>query len=401
MGKFFLSLVIIITYSFILNVICFSQWQACNGISNQVSVYGFISSNNIMIAGAHDGSYYSNDQGLNWTKSNNEIQVKISNLKKSGNSIFASTLFGMYRSTNNGQNWIQSGLNNLWVYALDINANGIFAGGIGPPDGVFRSTNNGYNWTNTNLNYYIHCLALSGNYLFAGSEVGIFVSTDCGSSWNFSGLSSETVNSIVFSAGKVFAGTNNGLYTSSNNGVNWSSTAVNSNSVFGLASYGSNIFAGTNSMGIYQSSNYGSNWVQINQGFQQLGPVIAIYINENQNDFIYAGMRYSPVYRRPLNQIIGISELSSDIPLTYSLSQNFPNPFNPETRIRYSIRKTEKVKLTVLDIQGRVISRLVNGIQRYGTYEVTWNSHPYSSGTYFYTLETSEFRVTRKMIVLK
>ena len=89
------------------------------------------------------------------------------------------------------------------------------------------------------------------------------------------------------------------------------------------------------------------------------------------------------------------------IPTEYSLLQNFPNPFNPTTKINYNIKKSGKVNLTVYDLLGRKVVVLVNKFQDAASYSVKFNSKNLSSGMYFYVLKTDEFTATRKMILLK
>jgi len=102
-----------------------------------------------------------------------------------------------------------------------------------------------------------------------------------------------------------------------------------------------------------------------------------------------------------VNPSIGIRTISTEIPENFSLSQNFPNPFNPSTNIRYDLPKNGFVKLVVFDELGREIETLVNEKQTTGTYEATFNASQYPSGVYFYKLQTENFSETKKMILIK
>jgi hypothetical protein len=90
------------------------------------------------------------------------------------------------------------------------------------------------------------------------------------------------------------------------------------------------------------------------------------------------------------------------------LSQNFPNPFNPTTRIRYAIRERGAVSLRVYDVAGRLVRTLVDEVQipRAEGFVVTWDGESdtggqVSSGVYFYKLMAKDFSETKKMVVLK
>ena len=88
----------------------------------------------------------------------------------------------------------------------------------------------------------------------------------------------------------------------------------------------------------------------------------------------------------------------------FSLKQNFPNPFNPSTKIRFEIPSNQnnnkpKVLLGIYDILGREVAVLINESLSPGRYEVNWNASNYASGIYFYKIIASEFSQTNKMIL--
>ena len=90
----------------------------------------------------------------------------------------------------------------------------------------------------------------------------------------------------------------------------------------------------------------------------------------------------------------------------YHLYPNYPNPFNPGTTIRYELPKTEHVTLRVVDIMGRKITVLANGVQNEGLYNFEWygtneKGMPVSSGIYFYELVTTSHKIVRKMLLVR
>ncbi len=90
-----------------------------------------------------------------------------------------------------------------------------------------------------------------------------------------------------------------------------------------------------------------------------------------------------------------------DLPRQTRLSENYPNPFNPTTRIRFSLPKTTEVQLTVYDMLGRRVETLVAGRRQAGRHEVTFRAEDLASGMYLYRLETDDFSQTRKMLLVK
>jgi hypothetical protein len=94
------------------------------------------------------------------------------------------------------------------------------------------------------------------------------------------------------------------------------------------------------------------------------------------------------------------------IPFTFDLAQNVPNPFNPTTLIAYEIGRTGPVALVIYDVEGRVVRRLVEEVQTAGSYREVWNGRnqagvTVSSGVYFYKLRAGDQVRTRKMVLLK
>lgn len=92
---------------------------------------------------------------------------------------------------------------------------------------------------------------------------------------------------------------------------------------------------------------------------------------------------------------------SDNNPDNFRLEQNFPNPFNPTTKIFYELSKPELVTLKVFDVIGNEISTLVNEVQYSGRYESIFSGSGLASGIYFYRLRAGSFSQTRKMVLLK
>jgi hypothetical protein len=99
---------------------------------------------------------------------------------------------------------------------------------------------------------------------------------------------------------------------------------------------------------------------------------------------------------------IGIKKINSEIPISVQLKQNYPNPFNPETNIEFSLNKSNFINLAVYDINGRLISTLVNQKAEPGNYNYKFSAPSnLSSGVYFITLKTSSERLTRSIVLMK
>ena len=105
--------------------------------------------------------------------------------------------------------------------------------------------------------------------------------------------------------------------------------------------------------------------------------------------------------RNPTGNPTAILPVNSIIPKNFSLGQNFPNPFNPETKIKFDIPAASFTTLKIYSIQGNEVVSLLNNRMSAGSYEVEWNAANYPSGVYFYKLVSGDFNKTIKMILMK
>ncbi len=119
----------------------------------------------------------------------------------------------------------------------------------------------------------------------------------------------------------------------------------------------------------------------------------------------------------PANLVVVINDTASGavtsaedaedtLPTDFALERNYPNPFNPSTDIAYALPRQVYVTLTVYDVSGREVRRLVDASQSAGRYQVRWDGtdaqgSPVRSGVYFYRLATEDWRKTQSMVLLK
>jgi hypothetical protein len=85
----------------------------------------------------------------------------------------------------------------------------------------------------------------------------------------------------------------------------------------------------------------------------------------------------------------------------FSLEENYPNPFNPSTTIRYHILEKSFVILKVYDVVGNEVAELVNAEKPIGTFEINWNAENLTSGVFFYKLQAGSFVESKKMMLIK
>ena len=387
------------------------QWVRMeNGINYDRTIYSMCASGSNIFAGTvSHGVFLSTNYGVSWNQTSLNNQY-ISYLIVRNNTIYAGSSNGVFISTNNGSSWTQTGAYMQNILSLAADGNNIYAGTN--YDGVYKSTNNGINWIQTTLNNQaIWSLLITGNNIFAGTNgFGVYLSTNNSTSWTNTGLNNKSIISFAIIGTNIFAGTAYfGVYHTSNNGISWVQTSLTKKVVYSLTAFGNNLFAGiqdspTDSGGVYHSTNNGLSWIQINQGFNSILTVYSLLI---VNDYAFAGTRNKSVWRRPLSEIIGIQNISTEIPSAYSLGQNYPNPFNPVTKIRFEVQKLEsrsqnsEVTLRIFDVLGREVETLVNERLQAGTYETSFDGSGLNSGVYFYRFKTDGYSETKRMVLIK
>lgn len=155
------------------------------------------------------------------------------------------------------------------------------------------------------------------------------------------------------------------------------------------------------------------NFVAMHGGNPQslIGDTIALYLPQNNLYFDVVFLSYSSSnsgggfsYSRETVNILNTDH--NDLPASYSLLINYPNPFNPVTTLCYDLPEDAMVNITIYDLMGRIVRTLVNMEQTAGYRSILWNAtnefgQHVSGGIYLYTIQTEDFRQTKKMVLLK
>ncbi|MBN2102998.1 T9SS type A sorting domain-containing protein, partial [bacterium] len=93
-----------------------------------------------------------------------------------------------------------------------------------------------------------------------------------------------------------------------------------------------------------------------------------------------------------------VQKSDSAIPTRFALDQNFPNPFNPSTRIRYHVKNPCRVRLMVYNVNGQIVQTLVDSYQQAGIYETLFHFDHLPSGIYFYKIHMDDYNSIKKMV---
>jgi photosystem II stability/assembly factor-like uncharacterized protein len=404
---------LIIHYSLL---IANAQWVVVSDNSMYLSTQAFSDNgNNIYAAISGLGVFKTTNNGINWTSTGSNLTTQPFNTITAKDSfVFVASNYGLFRSTNYGLTFDSLTSNPGSALAVIIDNNFLFKGML---NGVYRSTDWGNTWVIVNNeipgNYpAVTSLAFSNLTIYTGVDYGydlkMFKSTNHGDNWTQIGQSEIPSNNIPYSLyafdNLVLCGTGTGVYKTTNYGINWSLIPGISGNIglFGFASVGAkNIFISAWNYGVYISNDYGETFTLKNEGLQSLR-CTALYKFGN---YLFLGTNPTTlpckIDRRPLNEVIGINIIGSEIPNAYKLFQNYPNPFNPVTSIKYQVKSSKYIKINVFDISGKDVATLVNEKQSPGTYEVSFNGSNFASGVYFYRIQSGDFVQVKKMMLIK
>jgi hypothetical protein len=413
-----------------------------------------------LFAGAEGGGVFlSTNNGTNWSAVNSGLTTSqitcfavspASGAGTGGTNLFAGTYSGeVFLSSNNGTSWaaVNTGLTGSTIYSLAVS----------PASGVWDAAGS---WT-------------GGTNLFAGAEGGgVSLSTNNGTNWKAvnSGLSGTFVYSLAVSPASgaygtggtgtggtnLFAGTDRGVFLSTDNGTTWKafSTGIPDTYVLSLAVNGTNLFAGTGLFGVWRrplsdvlpnlvasitASQVGSNRVELFwktnsetncYGFEiqktKLPPDYTSIPNAfisgqgttlspHAYSWVDSSAQFGDYYRLKQTDLDGVAHYTAGIqagnitdlagvtgrPGQFRLEQNYPNPFNPSTTIHYTLPAALQVTLTVFNTLGQQVAAPVDEFQGAGSHEAHFGGEGLASGVYFYRLKAGDLVATKRLILLR
>jgi photosystem II stability/assembly factor-like uncharacterized protein len=199
----------------------------------------------------------------------------------------------------------------------------------------------------------------------------------------------------------VWAATENGLWKWDQ--TNWTQiTSLSANYVTALAidhaASPGIVYAGTAYDGVFVSEDGGATWTDFNDG-KVIDFPRKLALSEG---YLFATSLGEGVWKRNAIATSGVAvDVPDDIPSTFLLEQNYPNPFNPSTTIEFGVPSPAKVRLTVHDALGRLVSTLVDQIMASGVHRAVFNGRNLPSGSYLYRLETPAGTFSKTILLLK
>jgi photosystem II stability/assembly factor-like uncharacterized protein len=369
-------------------------------------------------------TYHSSNSGVIWNVDTSSAMADTYYFFNVGNKFYAGR-WDLFVFNDDAMTWTDVGSDLFYVNALIGNDTVLFAGyGVyffnWDEGGVYVSTNKGLSWDDFGLHTVsVRSLALVKNNLVAHAR-GLLLpnslhrtTTDRANWMNIDSLVPPgiTITSVLAFGDCVFAGTNHGVFSSSDAGTTWQqvSNGLSTDSIgayrpvsimyanSGISAIKNTIFAGIGNT-LFLSSNAGASWQPINLSvFGDQEQIVSIAAEQN-NLIVSTDVN---VWRRSFQELYSGDTQIEHIPLAYNLAQNYPNPFNPSTTIAYDLPKRENVSIKIFNTLGQEIVTLVSGQKDAGRYFIEWNAGNVSGGVYFCRLQAQGFAVTKKMIILK
>lgn len=399
-----------------------------------VTPYIMDPSNSAVLYAGYDRVWKTADRGNTWTQASQVLSgtTKLRSLAiapSNTNYLYAADLGNMWKTADAGAtNWsavtLPSTATSVTYIAVknnDPNIIWISYGGFNAGSKVYRSADGGTSWTNISSglpNIPVMCViqytaAPDREVLFAGTDAGVYVKNGSNDWEAFnSGLPNVVVTELevyydqASGANKLRAGTyGRGLWETAISSAlpvqltafnatakQWSielkwSTATEVNSAYFILERSTDAenwneiarLASSGNSNAQKNYGYADNKLPVGKYFYRLKSV------DNDGSYEYSKMINAEVL----------------IPQELKISESFPNPFNPETRIKFEMPNKEKVRLSVFNQLGEEVAVLVDKVCNAGIFETSWNAQGMPSGIYYMRIMVGKESVTRKLLLLK
>jgi hypothetical protein len=342
----------------------------------------------LLVAATDSGVFLSANKGLAWSRVVGLLPPSFFYRATSHNSILfvGTNRDGIYRSFDTGRTWQQSnaGLPARAVYSLKTTEANVLVGLSGDSVGLYSSTDDGLHWRPIHpLSFHTDFLTLAEMYPY-GTRV-------------FAWITSTTANFFC-----------SHLALSEDYGSTWRSITGGCGDFgptmvcYDVAAWRSTIFLAPQNLGRWNGFDFspdtGKTWFPANTGLDDT-IVTALVV---KGDYIFAGTSTAGVWKRPLSQITTSAPMaSSPMPPDFQLLNNYPNPFNPSTTIRYALPTRAHVTLTVFNTLGQQVATLVSEVQEAGYHDVRFDASGLASGVYLYRLQAGEYVATKRLVLVR
>jgi photosystem II stability/assembly factor-like uncharacterized protein len=385
----------------------------------------------------HDQIMRSVNGGLNWTV-NSPLPNSIADfysieMLDNNTGFICGSMSAVYKTSNGGISWdslvitnMPLGLTLTKVDFVSAQTGWIFSKWLSGQDStIYKTTNGGASWFRQKLGPMTgsantintaHMLDENNGWVI-NSRPKPWKTTNGGITWDSTLLSDNyqaaTLNDIrmINNLTGYCVGGNNRTYKTTNGGATpWVNVSFSSGTVYTLYAVEVNGENEASVMGTFgkcaYTSNGGVNWIT-----KDISSTNSIYGSFMTPDRTVYAVTLTDAYVLKNSALLtsaDIKNVNNEIPKDFILHQNFPNPFNPATNIRFELPAFYKegiqwsnVTFKIYNSLGQHVETLINEFLKPGEYEVRWDASGYSSGLYFFELISGEKRETRKMLLIK
>lgn len=360
---------------------------------------------------------YTSDEGRNWRPQIVPPYEITSVCFTSEDSGWASTIRSIglqdkcviLKTTNRGENWvIKSELisQDLFdIYFIDSNTGWT----VGSNGLIEKSADGGDNWISEQSGTNVNLRSISFidyNTGWVTGDGGVIVhTTDGGENWEMQVSGTDkNLRSVQFVNQDIgwTVGDSSTIIKTTDGGINWIDKGISDYSftsvdfIDGLTGWVAGNSDNNTSGAIYNTVDGGDNWI-LQATTKHLE---AIQILDDYSGWAVGDS--SSIYHTTNGGVSSFEEEESPVVLSeYKLSANYPNPFNPSTKIRWISPSGSWQKIIIYDVLGNEVAVLVDDYKPAGTYEIEWIAVGFASGVYFYQLRAGDFIETKKMILMK
>jgi photosystem II stability/assembly factor-like uncharacterized protein len=377
-----------------------AAWIAqSSGTAASLSSVSFVDANIGTVVGDSGIILRTTNGGITWTPQSSGTKTKLTSVSfadvNTGTAVGDSGI--ILRTTNGGTTWaIQSSGTAVSLTSVSfVDANtGTAVGNAGT---ILRTTNGGASWANQSVGTGDDLRDVWFTDGMKGTAVGSWGAylhtTDGGTTWTKSGQWYW----LLMLSGVCFTDADSGTV------VGWTTARGADQRAFrpadGTSADGG--FPGQGPPGlVWRTTDGGATWMMQSPVPAVWDALLAVcFTNANNGTAVGRGGTIVRTTNGGVTSVEG--EELRGVPKQYLLSQNFPNPFNPSTTIRYGLPNRSHVTLTVYNGLGQQVAQLVNGELEAGYQEVQFDGNGLSSGVYFYRLQSGAFVETKRLLLVR
>lgn len=353
--------------------------------------------------------YATSDSGVTWKplhfSQSDDLRDVV--FVDSANGVAVGTRYGqslVLRTTNAGSTWQPQSFANIYgLYRVSFPiADTGYA--VGDGGALLKTTNRGQSWSRLNsgtTNPLFDVEFVSPRIGWVADGNSVLKTTDGGATWSsYQITTSEFIRQLsIVSASVGFAASDYSLYKTTNAGVTWTQLPIYQYGIQDILFVDENQGWAASYQGILITRDGGLSWQTElpTSGYFQFFRFARV-----PNGRLWVGGSNGAILKYSSDVMVGVTErTTNNLPKDFLLFQNYPNPFNPSTEIGYDLPKSAHVILTIHNILGQEIARLVDQQQEPGRRRVSWHSENVASGVYMYRLQADNFTQTRKMTLMR